>query len=229
MTRIAVVTAVPRERDAVAAGVGVCERRRAGPYETIGGVVRGDAELVVLAAGVGPAAAAAAAMAIALGGVDVLFSAGVAGGFAHRSDVGDLVVATAVVAADLGANSPDGFLDLSALGFGAATYAVDEAASAHTAERLAAQGVAARRGAVLTVSAATGTDERALELASRHDAAAEAMEGAGVAHVASLLGIPLVELRAISNVVGRRDLDAWEVPRALAALEHAMHILFARG
>lgn len=228
MTRIAVVTAVPAERDAVARGVGVTERRQAGPYETIGGVVRGDAELVVLAAGVGPAAAAAAAMAVALGGVDVLFSCGVAGGFPGRADIGDVVVATTSVAADLGAQSPEGFLDLAELGFGPSTYPVDEGASAHTAERLAAAGIPTRRGAVLTVSAATGTDARATELGARHDPVAEAMEGAGVAHVANLLRIPLVELRAVSNLVGVRDTDAWQLPQALATLERAMHTLFAR-
>jgi futalosine hydrolase len=228
MTRIAVITAVAAERDAVARGVGIADHRQAGPYESIGGQVRGDAELVVVAAGVGPAAAAAAAMAVALGGVDVLFSAGVAGSFAGRAEIGDIVVATSVVAADLGAHSPSGFADLAALGFGTSAYAVDEAASAHTAERLAAAGLPARRGAILTVSAATGTDERAGELAARHDAIAEAMEGAGVAHVASLLAIPLVELRAISNIVGVRNPAAWDLPRALAALERAMRALFAR-
>lgn len=228
MTRIGIVTAVAAERDAVARGAGVGERRQCGPYDTIGGTVRADAELVVLAAGVGPAAAAAAAMAIALGGVDVLFSAGVAGAFAGRADVADIVVASAVIAADLGAHSPDGFIDMTTLGFGETTFSVDEPVSAHTAQRLTEQGIATRRGPILTVSAATGTDQRAVELAAGHDAVAEAMEGAGVAHVATLLNIPLVELRAVSNAVGHRDVAAWDMPRALAALERAMRALFAR-
>lgn len=228
MTRIAIVTAVAAERDAIAGGVGVSERQHTGPFETVIGIVRGDADLVVLAAGVGPAASAAAAMALALGGVDVLICAGVGGGFAGRAAIGDVVVATSVVAGDLGAHTAEGFLDLAMLGFGTSTYAVDAAASAHTAERLAAHGVATRRGPIVSVSAATGTDERAAELAHRYDAAAEAMEGAGVAHVAALMGIPLVELRAISNLVGRRDVSSWDLPAALSALERAMRTLFAR-
>lgn len=228
MTRIAIVTAVDAERDAIARGAGVTGRQRAGPFDTLAGVVRGDADLVVLAAGVGPAAAAAAAMAIALDGVDVLFSAGIAGGFAGRAAIGDVVIATTVIAGDLGAQSADGFLDLAALGFGTSSYAVDAAASAHTAERLATGGIGTRRGPVVTVSAATGTDARAAELASRYAAAAEAMEGAGVAHVATLMGIPLVELRAISNIVGRRDAAGWDLPAALSVLERAMRTLFGR-
>lgn len=228
MTRIAVVTAVAAERDAVARGAGIADRREVGPFETVSGLVRADAHMVVVAAGVGPAAAAAAAMAIALDGVDVLFSAGVGGGFAGRAGIGDIVVATSVVAGDLGAHSPDGFLDLDALGFGSSTFGVEPAAAADTATRLNAHGVTARTGPVVTLSAATGTDERAAELGLRHDAVAEAMEGAGVAHVAALLGIPLVELRAISNLVGRRDTSAWDLPLALSALERAMRTLFGR-
>lgn len=227
MTRIAVVTAVAAERDAVARGAGVSDKREVPPFETLSGTVRGGAQLVVLAAGVGPAAAAAAAMAIALGGVDVLVSAGVAGGFAGRAAIGDLVVASSVVAADLGADSPDGFIDLDALGFGRSTFAVDEAASADTAARLAAAGIPTRRGPILTVSGATGTDGRATQLASRYAAAAEAMEGAGVAHVAALLAVPMLELRAVSNLVGRRDPAGWDLAAALDALERAMHLLFA--
>ncbi|MEP7054090.1 MAG: futalosine hydrolase [Actinomycetota bacterium] len=228
MTRIAIITAVAAERDAIARGAGVVEHLQAGPFETIRGTVRADADIAVVAAGVGPAAAASAAMAIALSGVDVLISAGVAGGFSGRADIGDIVVATVALAGDLGVQTAEGFLDLSKLGFGASAYTVDVAASADTAERLAAAGLATRRGPVLTVSSATGTDERATELAERYDAVAEAMEGAGVGHVAALMGIPFVELRAVSNLVGRRDLTAWNLPVALATLERAMRTLFGR-
>lgn len=229
MTRIAVVTAVGPERDAVARGVGVESKLTAGPYETVSGLVRADAEFLVLAAGVGPAAASAAAMALALEGVDILMSAGIGGGFADRAGIGEIVVASAVVAADLGAESGDGFLDLSALGFGPSEFAVDAAASDHTAQRLNEHGIAARRGPIVTVSTATGTDERAAQLSARYAATAEGMEGAGVAHVGALMQIPVVEIRAISNLVGRRDSASWDVPGALTALERAMRVLFGRS
>lgn len=227
MTRIAIVTAVSTECEAIARGLGIDERHSAGPFQTFHGVGRGEADFVILAAGVGPAAAAAAAMAIALGGVDIFISAGIAGGFSERAEIGDIVVATSVVAGDLGAHTAEGFLDLDQLGFGTSVFAVDETASAHTAERLTAAGIPTRRGPILTVCAATGTDERAAELAHRYDAAAEAMEGAGVAHVAALMGIPLLELRAISNLVGRRQVSGWDMPAALSTLERSMRTLFA--
>ena len=57
----------------------------------------------------------------------------------------------------------------------------------------------------------------------------EAMEGFGVLRAAALAGIPAVELRAVSNLVGEADRSRWRfedaftvladaVPRVLAAL-----------
>src|SRR5438105_2588005 len=78
-----------------------------------------------------------------------------------------------------------------------------------------------RVGPTLTVSTVTGTDQRAVELASRHGALAEAMEGAGVCAAAAARGVAVLEIRAISNPVGRRDRAGWDVPGALAALSRA--------
>ena len=75
----------------------------------------------MLAGGVGPArAAAAAGTALAVAALRPGLSAGVGGGFAGRAGPGDLVLADRVVHADLGAGSPDGFLPVDRLGFGAA-------------------------------------------------------------------------------------------------------------
>ncbi|MFW6241522.1 MAG: hypothetical protein ACOC98_13060, partial [Thermodesulfobacteriota bacterium] len=51
-------------------------------------------------------------------------------------------------------------------------------------------------GPILTVSTVTTSDERAAELFDRFQPVMEAMEGAGVAHVAALYKIPFLELRA---------------------------------
>ena len=65
----------------------------------------------------------------------------------------------------------------------------------------------------------TGTAARAAELAARHPGAvAEAMEGFGVAEAAAAHGLPVLEIRAVSNAVGPRDRAAWRIGEALAAL-----------
>ena len=195
--RILVATAVPAERDAVARAF------------------TGDSRVDVIAAGVGPAAAAAAtATALAGASYGLVVSAGIAGGFQPEAPVGSLVIADEITVADLGAETSDGFVPVTELGFGAVTH---RPPNALVRDLAAATG--ARIGAVLTVSTVTGTAARATELRARHPRAlAEAMEGFGVAEAAAAHGIPVLELRAVSNPVGPRDRTAWRIGDALAAL-----------
>jgi futalosine hydrolase len=178
----------------------------------------------VAAVGAGPAAAAAGtARLLALAEADgepyrAVVSAGVGGGFAGRADVGATVLASHSVAADLGAESPEGFIPLDVLGFGATTAAADPALLADLRSRLPAAVV----GAVLTVTTVTGTADSARALAVRHpEAVAEAMEGYGVACAALGAGVPFLEIRTISNSIGPRDRAAWRLPDALEALSKA--------
>jgi len=194
--RILVATAVPVERDAVAralTGIGAD----------------------VIAAGVGPAlAAAATATALATASYGLVVSAGIAGGFPPDAPVGSLVVADEITAADLGAETAEGFLPVTELGFGTVTHRPPEPL---VRDAVAATG--ARPGAVLTVSTVTGTAARAALLKDRHPTAlAEAMEGFGVAEAAALHGVPVLEIRAVSNPVGPRDRAAWRIGDALEAL-----------
>lgn len=220
--RILIVTAVAAERDAVTSGL-----ERSGE----------SAGVEVLATGVGMGAAAAGAAtaltAAASRGAPfgLAVSAGIAGGFGQP--LGGTVVASSIVAADLGAvtspasggeaptpasagaaKAPAGFASVAELGLGTAEHRPASALVRAVAE---ASGAAA--GPVLTVSTVTGTAERARELTDRHPGAvAEAMEGFGVAEAAALHGVPVLELRTVSNQVGPRDPGAWRIPAALAAL-----------
>jgi futalosine hydrolase len=229
--RLLVVTAVPVERDAVAGAlraagvavdaVGAADAVDAGPSGCA------DVRVDVLAAGVGPGAAGAGAGAALAGAAvvgepyDAVVSAGIGGGFAPQAPVGSLVVARAIVAADLGAETPDGFLTAEQLGFGLTVHRPP----ADAAERLA-KALNALYAPVLTVSTVTGTATRAAELTDRHpDAGAEAMEGFGVAEAAAAAGVPVFEVRAVSNTVGPRDRSAWRIGEALGALGAAFPLL----
>lgn len=185
----------------------------------------------VVAVGVGAAVAAAAtsrqlALAASAGRpYQGVLSVGIGGGFAGRIDLGQTTVATRSVAADLGAQSPDGFLSLDELGFGSAVAATDERLTSWLRAALPQ----AVPGAVLTVNTVTGSAATAATLADRYpDATAEAMEGFGVAVAARLFGLPFAELRTISNPVGPRDRAAWRIPPALAALTDAAAALTGR-
>ena len=195
--RLLVVTAVAAERDAILA---------AAP------------DLEVIAGGVGPAnSAAAAAIALARADYDLVISAGIGGGFAPLG-AGAIAVASTIVFADLGAETEDGFRPVSELGFGSERHAVAAKLGVELADR-----TGGHLGAILTVSTVTGTAARADALLARYpDAVAEAMEGAGVAAAGAAYGVPVAEIRAVSNAVGPRDRAAWRIPEALAALGTAL-------
>ena len=187
---ILVVTAVAAERDAVFNGL----------------PDRCPVEVVTVL--VGPTAAAAGtAWHLARRPYAAVVSVGIGGALAGRVRVGALAVATRSVAADLGADGPDGFLPLDYLGYGPTSLpAADLPLTAVT-------------GGILSVSTVTGTAARAAVLAERYpDAVAEGMEGFGVATAAALAGVPFAEVRAISNPVGPRDRAAWRIGPALDAL-----------
>ncbi|TCB99567.1 futalosine hydrolase [Micromonospora zingiberis] len=211
MTDLLVVTAVPAEAQAIQAGLA-------------------DPTVAVVPVGVGPAVAGAAtarllALAEAAGRpYRAVVSAGVAGGFADRVAVGGIVLGTRAVAADLGAESPEGFIPIDELGMppellgGGPAVPADPGLLAALSTALPAATV----GPVLTVNTVTGTEASTEALRRRHpDAVAEAMEGYGVAVAARHAGLPFAELRTISNPIGPRDRDAWRLRDALAALTTA--------
>ncbi|CAM5471012.1 Futalosine hydrolase [Streptomyces rochei] len=218
--RVLVATAVPVERDAVAEAFPGARAQVTRPGITLHRPSHGPD---LLAAGVGPALAAAstaaALTAAALDGAPyaLVVSAGIGGGFAPHAPVGSLVVADEITAADLGAETADGFLPVTELGFGTVTHLPPAGLVGAVA---AATG--SRTGTVLTGSTVTGTAERAALLRARHPRAlAEGMEGFGVAEAAAAHGVPVLELRAVSNPVGPRDRAAWRIGDALAALTDA--------
>lgn len=194
--RVLVVTAVEAERDAVLAALPA------------------GAAVSVQLGGVGPAeAAAGTSAALARSSVDLVLCAGIGGGFAP-SGPGAVAVASAVVFADLGAVTAEGFASASSLGFGRDRYEIAPKLAVELADR-----TGGRLGTILTVATVTGTAARAEALFERFpDAVAEGMEGAGVAAAARLHGAAFGEIRAISNAVGPRDRAAWRIPEALEAL-----------
>ncbi|MYW00950.1 futalosine hydrolase [Streptomyces sp. SID3343] len=209
--RVLVITAVSAERDAVLGGT------RSWRTPAVDAV----------AVGVGPAAAAAGtAAALARDPYDLVLSAGIGGGFAGVAPVGSTVLATRIVAADLGAETADGFVPIEELGFGTGAFEADPDRLAHAGDALRAADIPLTVGPALTVSTVTGTAARAALLSERHPGAAvEGMEGFGVATAAAAFGVPVLELRTISNAVGPRDRAAWRIPAALAALTTAFAAL----
>lgn len=143
-------------------------------------------------------------------------SVGVAGSYGGPA-LRSVVVASACAYADEGVRTPEGFTDLSQLGFPPAGLPGMEF-PADPALLEALRPLADSVGVIATVSTCSGTDALAREAAARTGAIAEAMEGAAVAHAAFRLGVPAGELRVISNTCGDRARQVWDIPGALSAL-----------
>jgi futalosine hydrolase len=204
-----IVTAVDAEADAVLAGLD-------------------GAPVTVEPIGVGVAAAAAGTarlltLAEAAGTpYRAVLSAGVAGGFAGHAEMGATVIGARSIAADLGAETPDGFVGIAELGLG--TGVVD--ADAGLLRALASALPGSVLADILTVATVTGTATTAARLMARYPAAAaEAMEGYGVAIAAAAAGLPFAELRTVSNPIGPRDRGSWRLAAALAALTNAAALI----
>ncbi|ABW09619.1 futalosine hydrolase [Parafrankia soli] len=294
MTRTLIVTAVNAEADAVCAGLmGSWSRGRSRTPSGPGGLVSPDWDrqllttstlgpyvgrrrgpVTVLAAGpAGPASAAGTAVALAVASAagepfGLVISMGIAGGFRGWAEVGDLVIADRMVAADLGAESgldepaepaapvrinemdrnlgfhpagappyqpgpPPGpvaagaFLTMDDLGLGSSTLQPDADLVRRLTTVLDITGRRIVSGTVLTVSTVTGTERRAAALTARLDPVAEAMEGYAVGIAAGAFGVPVTEIRAVSNPVGRRDRAAWNTQAALGSLRTAAAALVA--
>lgn len=75
-------------------------------------------------------------------------------------------------------------------------------------------------GIFATVNATTGTLKRAREIKDRLGAICENMEGAAIAHVCARYGVPVLELRGISNIVPKRD--GWDREGAAKTSQEAL-------
>ena len=191
--------------------------------ELEGGLLRerldASRDAVVLCTGVGAVNAAhAVTMAIVQQRPEGIVVCGVGGAYPGSGlGVGDVACAAQECYGDLGAAAPAGFLDMKALGFPLIRAEVliynDLPMQLWPADR---------RVKFVTVNTCTGTDAAACAIEARTGGAVENMEGAAVAHVAHLHGIPVGEVRGISNMVTNRDTGAWRLKEAALAAQEAL-------
>lgn len=152
--------------------------------------------------GVGKASAAAS-IALALASwvddkPDVVLLFGVCGAYPGRLAVGDLCLVERDELADEGKITDQGFEHLDSMGLGTrGPFFADRALTARAAQVL---GINPVRGA--TVSTCSGTEVSSDIMARRAGAQVETMEGAAVALVCQRMGVPWVQLRAVSNHTG---------------------------
>jgi futalosine hydrolase len=162
-----------------------------------------------LVCGIGPVEAAiATAGALALAPYELVINAGIAGAFPGRGAVGDAFAVSEALYADLELEGG------AALPFDLPNHAESSAAALAPFRD---GRIAARLGRGLTTATITATGERAALLARRFDCDLEAMEGFAVLRAAARAGVPALELRGISNIVGERATNGWDFKRGAGA------------
>lgn len=170
----------------------------------------------MLVTGIGPVeAAASVARMLATSKPESVINVGIAGGFAGRAKIGEAFAIETDYLAELGleGGAPSPSLPGSSR---LITQAESDPALLENARN-----IGARIGNAITVATITATVLRAEDLAQRFEAEIEAMEGFAVLRSATIAGVPAIELRGISNVVGPRESSGWDFDagaRAASAL-----------
>ena len=141
--------------------------------------------------------------------------------------IGDVAIAEKEVYGDEGVVTPDGFrgtdfIGIPLLKIGGKRYFNEFPLSPPRLPLVSRRNFEMRSGTFVTVSTCTGTRNKAEALEKMFGAVCENMEGAAVAQVCTMYGIPLIEMRGISNIVEDRDKRKWNLK---LASEHCQKVV----
>lgn len=158
---------------------------------------------------------------------DLVVQIGICGSFSQKYPIGSVVQVSEEIYSELGAEAPEGFLDLEALGFplfethGRVYYNRMQ----NPAQAL--PGIPSVRG--ITVNRVHGVSSEIERTQKIWQPEVESMEGAALFQVCLCAGIPFYEIRGVSNYVEARNREAWNIPLALSALEDAVYSAMLKG
>jgi futalosine hydrolase len=151
----------------------------------------------------------------------LIFNLGIAGAYPGSGlAIGDVVAGESEVFGDLGMESPGGeaFLPLTSFAWADAEYRAPLKLALDPLLPGPGEGTGVRTGRGCTVNACTGREETGKLRRTLFQADFETMEGAAVAWIGREAGIPVCEVRAISNHASTRDFRPANVDSALSNL-----------
>jgi futalosine hydrolase len=169
----------------------------------------------VLITGVGMVATAAhCSRTLAKTHFDVALNVGVCGSFDESLAPGAVVHVVSDRIAELGAEDGDTFLSIDALHLLGPGDRAEISNSNPPASRTL-DALAQVRG--ITVNTVHGRESSIAEVVRRFRPQVESMEGAAFMYACTLEGVRFAQIRAVSNIVERRNRQAWRLPEAIAA------------
>ncbi len=168
----------------------------------------------VLVTGVGMVATAAGcARALARQRYDVAYNFGLCGAFDRSIPLGTVVHVTTDRLSELGVEDGDRLITLEELGLATGDGVLRNAAPPPNAALASLREVNA-----ITVNAVHGNERTIAAVVERLAPQVESMEGAAFAYACMLEGVPYAQVRAVSNVVERRNREAWRMDVAIRNL-----------
>ena len=160
--------------------------------------------------------------------VDRVLQIGIAGAYTGaRKEVkvlGTPVIIEKEIVADLGAEDPGSFLSLNDLDLGEMEYYESKCLPVFDdlfGDSLKTLPVVT--GA--TVNTATGKEATGILRAAKYGVEVESMEGAGALKFGEDFGIPVLQMRSISNIATTRDRESWDIIGAIKSLRNLCGVL----
>ncbi len=159
---------------------------------------------------------------------DIVILSGIGGAYPSRGvSIGDVVIAEKEFYGDEGIVMKDGYCSLEITGIpilkkGKKIYFNEFGLDKRLVNIVKRNNSQIKSGNFVTLSAITGTKERAIELSERFNAICENMEGAAVAHTCLVFGKRLIEIRGISNIVEDRDRSKWDIKKGIENCSEAL-------
>ncbi|HEV3140132.1 MAG TPA: futalosine hydrolase [Vicinamibacterales bacterium] len=173
-------------------------------------------DIRVLVTGVGMVSMAArCARALAQQPYSLALNVGVCGSFDAAIPPGTVVHVVRDRIAELGAEDGEAFLTMSEIGLPADGEFVNEKPPDNAALR------ELRRVEGITVNTVHGREASIAAVVARCRPQVESMEGAAFMCACIDAGVPFAQIRAVSNVVERRNRGAWRLSSAIANLAQA--------
>lgn len=175
--------------------------------------LRARRDIDVLVTGVGMVATAArCARRLAQGRCDFALNLGLCGSFDPALTPGVVVHVVTDRLSELGAEDGDAFLPIESL----------QLPSDHVVENLQPPANVALgwlpKVTGITVNTAHGREATIAAVAARCRPQIESMEGAAFMYACRIADVPCAQVRAVSNMVERRNRAAWKIPEAVDAL-----------
>jgi futalosine hydrolase len=179
-----------------------------------------DHEVDILVSGVGMVATAAwTSRELARERYELALNLGVCGSFNRALVPGMVVHVVSDCIAELGAEDGSAFLtvqQLRLLGENEFPYEQARLVNAAPPPLRALAGLRTAHG--ITVNTVHGSEPSITRVTERFNPDVETMEGAGFMYAALIHGVPFAQIRAVSNVVERRNRGAWQLDLAIREL-----------